>query len=167
VAYKFRRSLEPFVDASSRRTELKASGNLCIGFSGGLGSTVLVDLVWKSYFAPERLSEVSGGTAHPRKGSVWKKGIACYVEVCAAFPGVRRIPASLFLALRAEELLVKMRDRTEEVRRVVDAYEPLEFVSLRLEDAFDGTWWESVGGPASEDIYVGFSTEGKTTPKNN
>lgn len=54
VATKFRKTLGPHVnsDAEStvRRKTLKASGALLVGFSGGLGSTVLLDLVSKSYF---------------------------------------------------------------------------------------------------------------------
>src|SRR4051794_18005204 len=89
VTYKFRRSIEPFLsDSGSRKANLKASGDILIGFSGGQGSTVLLDLVWKTYFDPARMSEIGGGTAHPRKGNVWDKGVICYIDVRAAFPDV-------------------------------------------------------------------------------
>jgi len=39
-------------------------------------------------------------------------------------------------------------DRTERIRAAVENYpgSPFEFVSLRLEDCFDATWWRRVGG---------------------
>ncbi len=54
-----------------------------------------------------------------------------------------------------------MRDRTEEVRLAASKYDSLEFLPLRLEDAFDESWWISVGGkPNSESLSVDFSDEG-------
>lgn len=77
-----------------RRKGLRAGGNLLIGFSGGLGSTVLLDLVNRTYFAYEPLIEAGtgkprGGKGHPRNTEVWSKGFICYVETCSAFPCVR------------------------------------------------------------------------------
>ena len=96
VAAKFRRSLEPSINLTpdgSRRKALKASGNLLLGFSGGLGSTVLLDLVNQSYFSvqepPSDTGKPRGGKDHPRNSSVWPKAAACYVETCSLFSGVR------------------------------------------------------------------------------
>ena len=96
MATKFRRSLEPSINAipdGPRRTALKASGNLLVGFSGGLGSTVLLDLVSQCYFSAgtatvNGASKLKGGKDHPRNASVWPRAAICYVEVCGAFPGV-------------------------------------------------------------------------------
>ncbi|KAF8867804.1 hypothetical protein BD779DRAFT_1229419, partial [Infundibulicybe gibba] len=94
VSTKFRRSLEPSVNPDPdqpRRKALKASGNLLLACSGGLGSTVLLDLVQRSYFSnhpePNRdNSKLRGGKDHPRNAAVWKKAAVCYVEPCSAFP---------------------------------------------------------------------------------
>ena len=95
MTHKFRRSLEPYVNAKPdgpRRTALKPTGNLLIGFSGGLGSSVLLDLVYRCYVQPDPLLVTSeGGKDHPRNERVWKKVTVCYVEVCDAFPGVRHL----------------------------------------------------------------------------
>lgn len=69
-----------------RRAALKASGNLLMGFSGGLGSTVLLDLVSQCYFTNRTSSK--GGKEHPRHARVWPKAAVCYIELCNAFPGV-------------------------------------------------------------------------------
>ncbi|THV07395.1 hypothetical protein K435DRAFT_825628 [Dendrothele bispora CBS 962.96] len=139
---KIRRNLEPFINEKgdgSRRRYLKASGNLLIGISGGLGSTVLLDLISRMYFPSQMESQkrtelLKGGTAHPRNEMVWQKAVVCYVEVCSAFPN--------------------MKDRTEDVRTLVKTYEQFEFTPLRLEDAFDRKWWAEVGGKPSPDLFV-------------
>lgn len=47
--------------------------------------------------------------------------------------------------------MFQAKDRTGEVRAAIQAYsDPLtkfeiDFIPLRLEDAFDGAWWKSVG----------------------
>ncbi|KAF9003984.1 hypothetical protein BDQ17DRAFT_1279401 [Cyathus striatus] len=129
ITTRFRKSLEPSVNPipdGPRKKALKAAGNLMIGFSGGLGSTVLLDLAWKSYFAVKD-GEGRGGKEHPRNQSAWKKGLVCHVEVSGAFPG--------------------MNDRTEDIRQVAKQYESkLDFIPLRIEDAFDEKWWNSIGG---------------------
>ena len=94
---RFKKSLEPSVNPRAdgpRRKALQAAGSLVIGFSGGSCSTVLLDLVAKTYFAPRRPASetVQGGKAHPRNAErrVWNaKPAVCYVEVCGAFPQVR------------------------------------------------------------------------------
>jgi cytoplasmic tRNA 2-thiolation protein 2 len=92
MTFKFRRSLEPYVNArpdGPRRTALKPVGDLMIGFSGGLGSTVLLDLVNRFYISPDpALLNTEGGSNHPRNERVWKKVYVCYVEISDALPGV-------------------------------------------------------------------------------
>ena len=54
-----------------------------------------------------------------------------------------------------------MRDRTEDIRSVVSSYESLDFVAVRLENAFDDAWWQFVGGkPSSSDLKIDISHEG-------
>ncbi|KAG6335670.1 hypothetical protein ID866_3428 [Astraeus odoratus] len=131
VTIKFRKALEPHVNANvgtSKRLKLKASGSLALGFSGGLGSSVLLNLVQKTYFTGRSVidenGEPRGGTKHPRNTSVWSSCKVFYIEVSSAFPGAR--------------------DRTNEIRSVVASYANFEFLPLRLEDAFDRSWWSRV-----------------------
>ncbi|KAJ6531827.1 hypothetical protein B0H19DRAFT_965895 [Mycena capillaripes] len=131
VSAKFRRILKPTINAGTPTKGLKPAGDLCIGFSGGLGSTVLLDLVSESYFSPLTGEDaLKGGKDHPRNANVWKKATVCYVEICNALPGTR--------------------DRTEEVRAVVAQYEHFTFLPLRIEYAFDDAWWQKVGGQRPE-----------------
>ncbi|EPQ52610.1 hypothetical protein GLOTRDRAFT_64309, partial [Gloeophyllum trabeum ATCC 11539] len=127
---KIKRTIEPTINPTPegpRKKNLNPSGNLVIAFSGGLGSTVLLDVIYRGYFSSRRprgeTNTLSEGK-DPKKERVWKEGKVCYVEVCGAFHG--------------------MRDRTDDVRRIVERYDDLEFVPLRIEDAFDESWWESV-----------------------
>ncbi|KAG7089549.1 hypothetical protein E1B28_011222 [Marasmius oreades] len=146
VVVKVKRSLDPYINATSdvpRRKALRASGNLLIAFSGGLGSTVALDLISKIYF-PDAQNKLNGehprgGKSHPRNKRVWDKGTACYVEICNAFPG--------------------MEDKTAEIRDVVESYRYLEFTPLRLEDAFDKQWWKKVGGNPGRDIGIDLNNE--------
>jgi cytoplasmic tRNA 2-thiolation protein 2 len=86
--------VNPTADGARRRA-LKAGGNLLLGLSGGLGSTVLLELVHQTYFsyrsAPIDIAtgKLKGGKQHPRNDTVWPSGAVCYVEICNAFPGVR------------------------------------------------------------------------------
>ncbi|KAF8206394.1 hypothetical protein K438DRAFT_1917779 [Mycena galopus ATCC 62051] len=132
VTLKFKRILEPTINANgTRKKGFKPAGNLCIGFSGGLGSTVLLDLISDCYYSTLKGEEaLKGGKDHPRHAGVWKKATVCYVEICNALPGTR--------------------DRTEEVRAIVQQYEHFTFAPLRIEDAFDDAWWHKVGGRRSE-----------------
>ncbi|TFY71157.1 hypothetical protein EVG20_g1846 [Dentipellis fragilis] len=143
VQIKFRRSFEPHVNRKPdgpRKLALKPSGDLLVGFSGGLGSTVLLDLVHRTYLDESAMKTETGGKAHPRKGKVWKNIHVCYVEICDAFPGIR--------------------DRTEEVRQAVNRYEGFEFVPLRIQDAFDAKWWKRVSGDTlSGDLDVDLTSE--------
>ncbi|KAH9935255.1 hypothetical protein B0H21DRAFT_759246 [Amylocystis lapponica] len=130
ITFKFRRSLEPFVNPKPqgpRRTALKPAGNLLVGFSGGLGSTILLDLIHRCYVASNDPSNpTDGGRDHPRNEKVWRKITVCYIEISDAFPG--------------------MEDRRAEVEDAVRRYDGLDFVSLRIQDAFDPEWWTRTGG---------------------
>ncbi|KAI0833342.1 hypothetical protein BC628DRAFT_1307910 [Trametes gibbosa] len=130
VVHKFRRALEPTVNPKPdgpRRTALKPTGNLLVGFSGGLGSSSLLDLVHRCYVALDQSTMPSdGGRDHPRHERIWQKVSVCYIEVCSAFPG--------------------MKERSEEIAQFVKGYDGLEFIPLRIQDAFDRTWWERTGG---------------------
>ena len=92
LTFKFRRTLEPYINAKPdgpRRKALKPTGNLLIGYSGGLGSAVLLDLVYRHYVHPDPAIVTSeGGSDHPRNERVWKKITVCYVETSDALPGV-------------------------------------------------------------------------------
>ncbi|KZT73542.1 hypothetical protein DAEQUDRAFT_762001 [Daedalea quercina L-15889] len=131
ITHKFRRALEPSVNSKpdvSRRTALRPDGNLLVGFSGGLGSTVLLDLVHRCYVSmDESTMPADGGKQHPRHEKVWKRVTVCYVEICDAFPG--------------------MRDRTSYVRQLAAKHEGIDFLPLRIQDAFDPEWWETVHAP--------------------
>lgn len=91
VTAKFKRALDPFINEkmdASRRKVLKASGNLLLGFSGGLGSTILLDFINQHYIAPAAVTvngKPRGGKDHPRNDQVWRNVYVCYVETCAAF----------------------------------------------------------------------------------
>jgi cytoplasmic tRNA 2-thiolation protein 2 len=45
-----------------------------------------------------------------------------------------------------------MRDRTDDVRKVVEAYGSFDFVPLKIQDAFDSGWWAGAGGTADETL---------------
>jgi len=89
ITTKFRQALEPHINHVStgpRRGALKPSGGLLIAFSGGLGSSVLLDLVHRTYCANVGSDELKGGKEHPRRDRVWKRIHVCYVEMSDVFP---------------------------------------------------------------------------------
>jgi cytoplasmic tRNA 2-thiolation protein 2 len=62
-----------------------------IGFSGGLGSTVLLDLVKACYFTHMDAAMSKGGKEHPRKsGRAWGRAIVCFVDCSEGYARVRR-----------------------------------------------------------------------------
>ncbi|KAM5530996.1 hypothetical protein V8D89_015323 [Ganoderma adspersum] len=145
TTHKFRRALEPNVNPKPdgpRKTALRPAGNLLVGFSGGLGSSVLVDLVHRCYIALDKSTlPTEGGRDHPRHERVWKKITVCYIEVSDAFPG--------------------MTEKTQAIAKFVSRYDELELVTLRIRDAFDPSWWEKVRGkPAFSEIGVSLAGEG-------
>jgi hypothetical protein len=89
ITTKFRQAFEPHINHMStgpRRGALKPSGGLLVAFSGGLGSSVLLDLVHRVYCANVGSDELKGGKEHPRRNKVWEKIHVCYVETSDAFP---------------------------------------------------------------------------------
>jgi hypothetical protein len=73
------------VSTGPRRGALKPSGGLLIAFSGGLSSSVLLDLVHRVYCANVGSDELKGGKEHPRRNRVWEKIHVCYVEASDVF----------------------------------------------------------------------------------
>ena len=74
---------------SGKKRIMKAPGNLMIGFSGGLGSSVLLDLVTRTYFTDRSEDFVQrSGANHPRHTRVWENAYATYIDISAAFEGV-------------------------------------------------------------------------------
>jgi len=117
TSHRFRKSLEPSINppvksdsAVPLRPYLKASGNLLIGFSGGVGSSVLLDLVHESYFVPERpvvaTKGTRAGTIQSKRSEVWKKAAVVYVELAEAFEGV----SFLFIPLSILEHTPNIKD---------------------------------------------------------
>ncbi|PPR00780.1 hypothetical protein CVT24_000745 [Panaeolus cyanescens] len=136
IEARFKKSLEPTINSSGpRRKTLKAAGSLVIGFSGGIGSRTLLDLVAKTYYAPREVDEekLRGGTNHPRnkEQGVWTgKPIVCFVDTSSAFSNTSLV---------------------EEARIIVESYPGVfDFRPILLEDAFDQDWWRKVGGDLSE-----------------
>lgn len=93
LTHKFRRSLEPSINPTgNRRTVLKPAGNLLLGFSGGLGSTSLLDLVHRCYYSEDgKLSNQHKVGKDQSRNSVWKKVSVCFVEVFEAYPEVSTV----------------------------------------------------------------------------
>lgn len=122
---------------------MKAAGNLGIAWSGGLGSTVLLDLVYHAYYAPRSSSVEEGGTQHPRHTSTapWDKAFVFYVQTASAVPDAKI--------------------RTETARSYIEDKYPgaFEFVGVKVEDAFDQAWWQSVSGSTSRDMLVDLGSD--------
>ncbi|KAL0954500.1 hypothetical protein HGRIS_003467 [Hohenbuehelia grisea] len=148
VTSKFRKVLTPVINENAapglRIRSLRAAGNLTVGFSGGSASTVLLDLVAQNYLQLDSEASTKGGKDHPRKYEViWPEANLCYVEISNAFQG--------------------MRDRTEEIRQVVNKYDAFKFVPLRIEDAFDPDWWSKFGyRPLASELELGLSCDTTT-----
>ncbi|GAW01667.1 cytoplasmic trna 2-thiolation protein 2 [Lentinula edodes] len=150
LSSKVKRILEPHINPkpeSSRKKSLKASGNLLVGFSGGLGSTTLLDLISRIYLSnrmeikEEGVAKLRGGKGHPRNEPVWEKVTVCYVEIAAGFSG--------------------MTDRTETIQQLVqENFEALDFIPLRIENAFDPAWWDRVGGKLTSDMNADLINDG-------
>jgi len=105
------------------------SGNVLLGLSGGLGSVVLVDLVLKTYIAgmAGNLQSKHTGSQKPtgKRERVWKKAYIGYIETCAAYS--------------------EQHDRIDQVKTMMNQYPEYELIVMRIEDAFDPSWWSSIG----------------------
>lgn len=92
MKHKFKKGLEPFINASGqKKAALKPWGNLTIAFSGGLGSTVLLDLVRRCYYSSGEVDEKEKKKKkgnNPRNDGVWKQVAVCYVEMSEVYPEV-------------------------------------------------------------------------------
>ena len=56
-----------------------------------------------------------------------------------------------------------MRDRTPDIERLVSKYEGLEFVPLRIQEAFSSEWWRKVHASREEgSISVDMTSEGES-----
>jgi len=88
ISLRFRRALEPHVNPTPqlhRRKGLKASGNLLVGFSGGLGSSVLLDLVHKTYLT---LCGRQEGDQNPNGSCPWPEIFVATVDISGALTPV-------------------------------------------------------------------------------
>ncbi|KAG9105002.1 hypothetical protein FRC06_002923 [Ceratobasidium sp. 370] len=138
LGHKFRKTLEPTINPPETtplgprriplRPVLKASGDLLIGYSGGYGSALLLDLVHESYFTPAQLDPARGTLQKSKREKVWPTARVAFVDVSAAYPGASVTP-----------------DRTEDARHLVEQYPHFEFIPLRIEQSFDPEWASSVG----------------------
>jgi hypothetical protein len=89
IVTKFRQAFEPHINHVStgpRRGALKPSGGLLIAFSGGLGPSVLLDIVHRVYCANVGSDDLKGGKEHPRRNKVWENIYVCYVDISDVFP---------------------------------------------------------------------------------
>lgn len=58
-----------------------------------------------------------------------------------------------------------MTDRTETIQQLVqEKFEALDFIPLRLENAFDPTWWDRVGGKPTSDMNADLINDGALDP---
>ncbi|CAE6415688.1 unnamed protein product [Rhizoctonia solani] len=151
---KFRRCLEPTINADQPSTPLgsrgvplrpvlKAAGNLLIGFSGGSGSSLLLDLIHETYFTPAQLDPTRGTKAKSKRENVWPTAHVAFIDTSAAYPGAP--------------------DRTEDARRLVARYPRFEFIPLRIEGTFDPLWAQSVGLPL-DNSPVGVNLDSEDLP---
>lgn len=132
ISIRFRRTLESHVNPTPqlhRRKGLKASGNLLVGFSGGLGSSVLLDLIYKTYLTPNERQE---GDQNPNGGCPWPNVFVASVDISGA---LNAAPTSSNINFQ----------------QVVESYSSnFKCISLKLEDAFDLIWWKEIGGYESQ-----------------
>ncbi|KAG9005418.1 hypothetical protein FRB93_009724 [Tulasnella sp. JGI-2019a] len=132
VSLKFRKALAQLLNQNEKTKKAKTredhnAGDLILGFSGGIGSAILLDMVWRRYIldADEKQGIDATSGSEKRRPSVWKKIRVVYVEQCAAYSNLS--------------------DRSSEVRRIIDKYPEYQLTVLRIENAFDSTWWTSHG----------------------
>ncbi|XP_006459420.1 hypothetical protein AGABI2DRAFT_65567 [Agaricus bisporus var. bisporus H97] len=119
ISLRFRRTLEPHINPSSqqhRRKGLKASGNLLIGLSGGLGSSVLLDMIQKTYLSPRERQQ---GDQNPNGITCpWSKIFVVYVDISG--------------------IMIGAPDKSSPVEQFVRRHSTtMEYIRVKLEDAFD------------------------------
>ncbi|XP_006459409.1 hypothetical protein AGABI2DRAFT_65827 [Agaricus bisporus var. bisporus H97] len=119
ISLRFRRTLEPHINPNSqqhRRKGLKASRNLLIGLSGGLGSSVLLDVIQKTYLSPRERQQ---GDQNPNGITCpWSKIFVVYVDI-----------SGIMIGAPDESSLVEQFVKRHSTK--------MEYVRVKLEDAFD------------------------------
>ena len=69
---------------------------------------------------------------------------------------------SLYILNQSQTSVRQLKDSTEEIHALVAKYDALEFIPLRLEDAFDPTWWSKMRGiPLEKDLTISLAAEGE------
>ncbi|KAF8754212.1 Cytoplasmic tRNA 2-thiolation protein 2 [Rhizoctonia solani] len=132
----------PRLAGVSLRPVLKAAGDLLVGFSGGSGSSLL--LTW------------STKTTLPQPDST-------LLEEQRQNPRERMSGQPLVLPLLTFQPHPGTSDRTEDARRLVARYPHFTFIPLRIENAFDPNWANSVGFPLRESS-VGIDVSSEDLP---
>lgn len=58
-----------------------------------------------------------------------------------------------------------MKDHTSEIRTLVEALPDVEFIPLRVQNAFDSSWWESITGRKEihSDVKISLANEGASS----
>ncbi|QRW17926.1 cytoplasmic tRNA 2-thiolation protein 2B [Rhizoctonia solani] len=95
-----------------------------------------------------RLDPARGTKAKSKRENVWPTARVAFIDISAAYPG--------------EPVLVDS-DRTEDARRLVARYPHFTFIPLRIENAFDPNWANSVGFPLRESS-VGIDVSSEDLP---
>ena len=93
VSLKFRKALGEVLNPTGQRRATRPSvdgKNLLLGFSGGIGSSILLDMIWSRYYSEPAENVVSpGSVGSRRRPSTWKTVKVAYVEQCAVHEDVR------------------------------------------------------------------------------
>ena len=94
MSNKFCHALDQSLDLSSYASTIEQGSNVFIGFSGGSGSAVLLDLTMRNCIGPLDLlasgQQYRGLKKPPTKRQlVWKKTYVGFVDISGAFPHVR------------------------------------------------------------------------------
>ncbi|KAG8862417.1 hypothetical protein FRB96_001487 [Tulasnella sp. 330] len=144
VSLKFRKALAQLLNPNEKTKKPKTrddhnAGDLVLGFSGGIGSAILLDMVWRRYVLDADGKQDATGGSERRRPSVWKNIRIVHVEQCAAYP--------------------KSPDRTSEVHRLTERYPEYQLTILRIEDAFDPIWWKKHISLSQDSVRDDFSMD--------
>lgn len=137
----------------------KPTQAVLISVSSGVESALLFDLVEKECFSRPSSSNTSLKPLTKLQQS-WTLYYLAYVEICVAVPGVCIIH---ILILTDSDVLPQREDRTESVQEAINRFGGGGLVVLRLEDAFDHTWWAWASMQESPEGKL----EGMTTMRDN
>jgi len=120
---------------------------LYFGYSGGAGSSILADVVRREYLDTSLsvlLSKKRQGVHKPPnwRASAWNKAYIAYVDMSAAVGTTNS-------------------DYTHKIKQLAKYYPQYTLVTLRIQDAFDLTWWQGVTGQTLDVLpFVCFTSEG-------